>query len=96
MSDELFRYSGYTLEKFNTKSGYWEKVPGTISPDATEAVVPKLKEGEEYKFRVTPENDNGAGEPLETTRPVKAKNPFGELGLLFFLFDCAGVPFPTP
>lgn len=74
----LSNFSGYTIEKLNTKKGVWEKVPGTIPRDADEAVVPKLKEGEDYKFRVMAENENGTSEPLETERPVKAKNPFGE------------------
>ncbi|KAK2158172.1 hypothetical protein LSH36_175g03003 [Paralvinella palmiformis] len=72
--------SGYTIEKLNTKKGVWEKVPGTIPRDADEAVVPKLKEGEDYKFRVMAENENGTSEPLETERPVKAKNPFDRPG----------------
>jgi hypothetical protein len=75
----MFLFSGYTLEKMNTKKGVWEKVPGTIPKDAEEAVVPKLKEGEDYKFRVTADNENGPSEPLETDRAVKAKNPFGKL-----------------
>ena len=66
-------------EKLNTKKGVWEKVPGTIPKDAEEAVVPKLKEGEDYKFKVMAENENGTSEPLETERPVKAKNPFGKI-----------------
>jgi hypothetical protein len=36
-----------------------------------------LKEGHEYEFRVIAENQNGESEPLETTSPVLAKNPFG-------------------
>ena len=62
----------------NPKNGRWEKVPGTIPPDQTECVVPKLKEGEDYMFRVMAENKNGTSEPLETKHPTKAKNPFGK------------------
>ena len=47
--------------------------------DATEFVVPKLKEGLEYKFRVMAENAQGLSEPLETERGVVAKNPFGRV-----------------
>ena len=59
--------------------GQWEKVPGTVPADATEFRVTKLKEGEEYKFRVSAENDLGTSEPLETDRATKAKNPFGKI-----------------
>ncbi len=62
----------------NPKNGRWEKVPGTISPDKREFLVPKLKEGEEYMFRVMAENKHGTSEPLETTKPTKAKNPYGK------------------
>ena len=65
----------------NPKNGRWEKVPGTIPPDQTECLVPKLKEGEEYMFRVMAENKNGTSEPLETKHPTKAKNPFGKIAL---------------
>ena len=70
--------SGYTIEKQNTKTGDWEKVTSFVPSDATEAVVPKLKEGESYKFRVLAENSQGLSEPLETERATKAKNPYGE------------------
>lgn len=65
------------MEKLNPKTGRWEKVPGKIPKDAREFTVPKLKEGEDYKFRVMAENENGTSEPLETERSTKAKNPFG-------------------
>ena len=66
------------MEKFNPKVGQWEKVTAFAPKDATEIVVPKLKEGEEYKFRVQAENVNGLSEPLETDKATKAKNPFGK------------------
>ena len=37
----------------------------------------KLKEGQEYEFRVMAENANGLSEPLVTDRSVLVKNPFG-------------------
>ena len=44
----------------------------------TSCVVNKLKEGHEYEFRIIAENSNGLGEPLESTTPIVAKNPFGK------------------
>lgn len=55
-SSLCFHFSGYTVEKMNPKDGTWEKVTGFAPKDATEYEVPKLKEGEEYKFRVRAEN----------------------------------------
>ena len=49
-----------------------------VPKDAKEFVVPKLKEGEAYKFRVMAENANGVSEPLETQKATTAKNPFGK------------------
>ena len=63
----------------NTKTGKWETLTPTAAPDAREFRVPKLKEGDEYKFRVMAENDQGLSEPLESTKPTKVKNPFGML-----------------
>ena len=62
----------------NPKDGVWEKVSSSIPPEAKECKVPKLKEGEDYKFRIRAENDLGASEPLETEKAHKAKNPFSE------------------
>jgi len=58
----------------------------TISPETTEFKVPKLKEGENYKFRVRAENDQGVGEPLETESAIKIRNPFGLYRTLYVLF----------
>ena len=62
----------------NVKDGLWENVSSFVPKDATEFVVPKLREGEQYKFRVKAENKNGVSEPLETQTQTKAKNPFGK------------------
>ena len=72
------RVRGYKLEKYNTRSGSWEKVGVTVPKDDCSVVVPKLKEGQDYKFRVVAENAEGDSESLETARPITAKNPFGE------------------
>lgn len=49
--------------------------------------VPNLTEGKKYKYRVRAENMYGVGDPLETTKPHLAKNPFGELTLVQFCFN---------
>jgi len=41
--------------------------------------IPKLKKGAGYEFRVVAENVQGDSEPLLTTEPVIAENPFSEL-----------------
>ena len=70
------------MEKLNPKTGNWERVSDFVPKDAKECVVPKLKEGEEYKFRVMAENANGVSEPLETLKATKAKNPYGKCMVL--------------
>ena len=62
----------------NRDTGKWEPISHTIPPHERSFRVPKLKEGDDYKFRVRAVNDLGAGEPLETEKAVKIKNPFGE------------------
>lgn len=69
----------YEIEKLDTKTGKWVrvgKVPGT-SP-LTEFEVTGLNPGGEYKFRVTAVNDEGDSEPLESERPIIARNPYGQ------------------
>lgn len=70
--------SHYILEKKPKGSNKWQKVPGNISPNDTEATAKNLDEGEEYDFRVLAVNPQGESEPLMTTGPIKAKYPFGE------------------
>lgn len=69
-------YSGYTVEKLNPKTGKWEKVTDRLPADAVECQVPKLKEGEGYKFRVKAENAEGFSDPLETEKETIAEDPF--------------------
>lgn len=68
----------YEIEKLDTKTGKWVrvgKVPGN-APN-TEFEVTGLNPGGEYKFRVTAVNDEGDSEPLESERPIIARNPYG-------------------
>jgi len=81
-------YSGYQIEKMNTKTGKWEPLTHSVGPDVTEFRVPKLKEGEDYKFRVRAENDQGLGEPLDSDKATKAKNPFGTLCVQLYTAHC--------
>lgn len=68
--------TGYVIEKQRESDGIWEKIPNIIKPNVKEFVVPKLKEGEKYKFRVAAENDNGLSKSLETATSTTAKDPF--------------------
>jgi Fibronectin type III domain len=70
--------TGYVVEKRDTKKGIW--VPVSNLCPGTEIRVPKLKEGEEYEFRVMAENTMGTSEPLMTTKPIIAKDPFSPPG----------------
>ncbi|XP_071120619.1 twitchin-like isoform X18 [Mytilus edulis] len=66
---------GYKIEKMDTKKGQWEPVREGVK--GTKVTVPKLKEGQEYKFRVAAMSQNGNSEPLET-KPIIAKKPYDE------------------
>lgn len=68
-------FSSYIVEKKDKNSDKWERVSDCVT--GTSFTIPKLKEGREYEFRVIAENQNGESEPLETSSPVLAKNPFG-------------------
>ena len=63
----------------NTKTGKWEPLTHSVGPDVTEFRVPDLKDGEDYKFRVRAENEQGVSDPLESDTATKVKNPFGTL-----------------
>ena len=55
---------------------FWEKVPGHVT--GTSHTVPDLTEGKKYKFRVKAENIYGQSEPVELSKSVLAKNPYGQ------------------
>jgi hypothetical protein len=67
----------YTVEKQVEGSSLWEKCPGIIRDNALK--VEELEPGKKYNFRVKATNAYGTSDPIETDRPILAKNPFGEL-----------------
>lgn len=74
----------YTLEnKDNSKMEFgWSTVTSTLM--GCRYLVPKLIEKKEYIFRVVAENKFGPGRPC-VSKPLIAKNPFGEFTLTHFL-----------
>ena len=62
----------------NAATGNWEPISHSVPANVNEFRVPKLKEGEEYNFRVRAENELGPGEALDSDRPTKVKNPFSK------------------
>lgn len=72
---------GYLVEKMDTDSGLWIPVGKT---KGTEMQVTGLVPNKEYKFRVSAVNKEGESEPLESLKPIVAKNPFGQ----FFSSSC--------
>lgn len=59
--------TGYILEKQLLENGSWEKV-ATVEPTVTLFTVENLQEKTEYHFRVSAENEVGAGSPAQTQR----------------------------
>ncbi|CAF4848823.1 unnamed protein product, partial [Rotaria magnacalcarata] len=66
--------SNYIIEKLDPKKGEWQKVSSYCRVPFYE--VTGLTEGSEYKFRVSAENVYGQSHPLESEKPIIAKNPF--------------------
>ncbi|RUS90387.1 hypothetical protein EGW08_001882, partial [Elysia chlorotica] len=66
--------SGYILERKEAWKTVWSPV-GEVSPDITSYCVQKLREGQEYIFRVMAENSIGRSTPLESDS-VTPKHPF--------------------
>lgn len=66
--------SNYVVEK-REPNGTWIKVG---QPVGTSFRVRNLESGNPCEFRVLAENQYGIGEPLETTEPIIAKDPFSK------------------
>lgn len=63
----------YLIERMDVDMGRW--VPCATSK-VPECDVAGLNEGKDYQFRVKAVNSEGESEPLETTTPTTAKNPY--------------------
>lgn len=68
--------TNYIIEKRETSRGNWALVTSNIHGHLTDCSVEKLIEGHEYEFRVSAENQYGAGDP-KMTDAVVVKNPYG-------------------
>ena len=69
------KIQGYIVEMKPT-GGDWKEV--NVDPvREPEMVVPHLKEGQEYQFRVKAVNEAGPGAPSTATGPVVAEKPAG-------------------
>lgn len=67
----------YVIERMDVDTGRWVPCATSKTP---EAEVTGLNEGKDYMFRVKAVNSEGESEPLETSLPTTAKNPYGEPG----------------
>lgn len=68
--------TGYVLEKMDLDTGRW--VPaGEVGPNDTSFKIEGLTPKKKYKVRVKAVNKEGESEPLETSEPIEAKNPYG-------------------
>ena len=59
--------TGYIIEKRISTTHKWEKA-ATVDPSVTQYTIENLKEKSEYYFRVSAENEVGAGEPNNTEK----------------------------
>ncbi|XP_073811656.1 projectin protein bent isoform X33 [Musca autumnalis] len=65
----------YVIEKFDELIGRW--VPaGETDDNTTSFEVKGLTPDHKYKFRVRAKNRQGVSDPLTTTQPILAKNPY--------------------
>jgi len=76
------KIQGYIVEMKPTAGGDWKEV--NLDPvREPEMVVPHLKEGQEYQFRVKAVNEAGPGAPSAATGPVVAEKPAGSMRHVF-------------
>lgn len=76
--------TGYVIEAMDKFSGQFVKV-AEVGPSCN-GTVPKLEEGNQYKFRVRAVNKAGPSEPSEQTNWHTAKARFREFFLMYFIF----------
>lgn len=65
-----------------THGGGWVPAVNYVNPKYNHAVVPRLLEGTKYEFRVFAENLQGRSDPLDTEKPVVAKNQYGKCKII--------------
>lgn len=69
--------TAYVIEKRDlTHGGGWVPAVNYVDPRYTHATVPRLMEGTKYEFRVMAENVQGRSDPLDTDKPIVAKNQY--------------------
>jgi len=78
------KLQGYIVEMKPT-GGDWKEVNAEPVREP-EMVVPHLKDGQEYQFRVKAVNEVGPGAPSTATGPVVAEKPAGLNSLMSFFF----------
>lgn len=75
------RWVRCNTERIHPKVEYW---------------VTELLQGCEYEFRVSAENEVGAGDPSPPSKPVFAKDPIGKIttynNISFYCYPCANLP----
>ena len=76
--------TSYIIEKRDKTYTRWTHVVQT-SDDSTTTVLKKLSSGSELLFRVSAVNKIGTSEPLEMTKYVTIKSPYGK-GFIFHDF----------
>ena len=63
----------YVIERMDVDTGRWVPCGTSKIPEVD---VSGLNEGKDYQFRVKAVNSEGESEPLETSIPTTAKNPY--------------------
>ena len=69
--------TGYIIERCDSLSSVWSHV-ATVGASTTSYVVSGLNSRNSYFLRVAAQNEEGRGNNLELTEPVKPKKPKGE------------------
>ena len=76
--------TGYIVERRESWKTKWSPAGETNAKTHTFTVA-KLKEGQEYYFRVSAENSIGKSDFLETSKGITPKSPQGKTGQYFLL-----------